>query len=118
MLERNCKTSDLVQGGSALLLWGLPTAALIVGSFWQRGALLWIPAFLVMGAACLANAARCGRRHCYVTGPIYLLAAVYLALAVFHLAPMRPGILLFSVLGVTVLAFLAEVPLGKYRKNV
>jgi hypothetical protein len=28
-----------------------------------------------MGAACVANAARCGRTHCYLTGPFYLAMA-------------------------------------------
>ena len=25
-----------------------------------------------MGVACVANAARCGRTHCYLTGPFFL----------------------------------------------
>jgi len=70
-----------------------------------------------MGIACLANAARCGRMHCYFTGPLLLLAAVYVVLAEFHLVPMRAGIFLDVVILLTVLAFLAELPLGRYRKN-
>jgi hypothetical protein len=30
---------------------------------------------------------------------------------------MRPGIFLYTILGITVLAYLAEIPLGKYRKS-
>ena len=81
MPEQSCQSRDLACGGSALLLWGLPVAALIVGANWRHGLLLWIPAFLVMGAACLANAAQCGRLHCYITGPLFLVAAVYAALS-------------------------------------
>jgi len=33
-------------------------------------------AFLIMGLACIANARRCGRVHCYFTGPLFLLSAV------------------------------------------
>ena len=29
-----------------------------------------------MGGACLVNAKRCGRRHCYLTGPFFLVPAV------------------------------------------
>jgi len=29
-----------------------------------------------MGGACLVNAVRCGRLHCYVTGPFFLLGAI------------------------------------------
>ena len=33
-----------------------------------------------MGAACIANAARCRRTHCYLTGPFFLaMAAVSVA---------------------------------------
>jgi hypothetical protein len=29
-----------------------------------------------MGVACIVNALRCGRVHCYLTGPFFLLMAV------------------------------------------
>ena len=34
-----------------------------------------------MGVACIANAARCGRTHCHLTGPFFLAMA---ALTVAH----------------------------------
>ena len=80
--------------------------------------MLWLPALLMMGVACLRNAARCGRVHCYITGPLSLLAAVYVALSAFHVVPMQPGMFLNIILGVAVLAYLAEIPFGKYRKRV
>jgi hypothetical protein len=115
MSEQSCETRDLARGGSALLLWCLPAVALIVGSSWP---MLWIPALLVMAAACIANAARCGRRHCYVTGPVYLLAAVYVALSALNLAPMHPGAFLFVGFGFTAVACLAEGPFGRYKRKV
>ncbi len=119
MSEQSCETRDLARGGSALLLWCLPFIALIVGLNWQKARpMLWIPAFLVIAAACIGNAARCGRRHCYVTGPVYLLAALYVALSALNLAPMRPGVFLFVVLGITAVACLAEGPFGKYKRKV
>jgi hypothetical protein len=118
MPEPCCKTNDLARGWSAVRLWGLPVIALVVGSYSQRARLvLWIPALLVMGVACLRNAARCGRVHCYITGPLSLLAAVYVVLAGFHLVPIQPGIFLDIILAVAVLACLAELPFGKYRKR-
>src|ERR1700722_6607894 len=119
MSKQSCETKDLARGRSALLLWCLPVVALIIGLNWQRSrSVLWIPAFLIMAAACVANAARCGRRHCYVTGPVYLLAAGYVALSALNLAPMRPGIFLFVVFGITAAACLAEGPFGKYKRKV
>jgi hypothetical protein len=29
-----------------------------------------------MGVTCIANATRCGRTHCYFTGPFFLIMAV------------------------------------------
>jgi hypothetical protein len=38
--------------------------------------ILWSSALSIAGTACLINAFRCGRVHCYFTGPFYLLMAV------------------------------------------
>ncbi len=116
--KQGCQKADLVCGKSAILLWYLPAFALIVGLNWAAARVwLWIPAFLVMGVACLVNAAGCGRLHCFVTGPVYLLAAIYVALAAFGLVPMRPNIFLLIVAGITICAFVAERPLGTYRNK-
>lgn len=74
----SCAQRDLVVSRSGLWFWGLPALLLLVGVFWgDARAPLWSVAFLVGGAACVANAARCGRAHCYLTGPFYLgLSAV------------------------------------------
>ncbi|HZT73474.1 MAG TPA: hypothetical protein VE996_07485 [Terriglobales bacterium] len=116
--KQNYRTYDLACGKSAVLLWYLPVLALIAGLNWAEGRpWLWIPAFAVMGVACLVNAARCGRLHCYVTGPVYLLAALYTAFAAYGILPLRPGLFLTIVLGIAVLALCAECPLGTYRRK-
>ena len=57
--------------------WGLPSAALVCSLFvespWR--AWIWVPSLFWMGGACLVNAIRCGRTHCYFTGPFFLLMA-------------------------------------------
>jgi hypothetical protein len=119
MDEQCCKSSDLLFSWKAILLWCLPVIALIVGSYWQQGRLiLWIPAFLVMGVACLVNAGRCGRVHCYITGPLSFFAIGYVTLSEFHVVPMDAGYFLDSILGISIVAFLIEIPLGRYRKRV
>jgi hypothetical protein len=70
-----------------------------------------------MGFGCVVNATRCGRLLCYVTGPIFLLAAIYVGLSAIKLVPLRPGIFLFVVFAIAMLACLAELPLGRYRKG-
>jgi hypothetical protein len=113
-----CEAEDLLRGWKGVFLWCLPIAGVIVGMSWAKGrAWLWIPAFLVMGGACLANAARCGRRHCYLSGPLFLLAAAYVVLAEFQVVPMRPGIFLNTVVVLSVIVCLAEIPFGRYRRR-
>jgi len=63
---------------SHAVAWGLPILVLLatgwlghpLQSWAWGGALAW------MGLACVANAMRCGRTHCYVTGPFYLAMAL------------------------------------------
>ena len=60
---------------------------------------------------------RCGRLHCYFTGPVFVVAAIYVALVAVNVLPIHPGTFLFTVLAFAMLGCLAEVPLGRYRKR-
>ncbi len=79
----------------------------------------WTFAFTVGGVACLVNARRCGRLHCFYTGPVYVVAA--LASLLYGL-----GILPFGqhgwdwIVGTAAIASLLtccglEMLLGKYK---
>lgn len=60
-------------------LWVGPWVLIIAsGSFGDNliRTVAWTCGFMVMGVACLANARGCGRRHCFYTGPLFLLAAL------------------------------------------
>lgn len=107
---------DLTCGAAALWLWRVPTLMIVAGAFWPAGRFwLWIPAFLVAGGACLVNARRCGRVHCYATGPLYLGAVGYLVLVLLDVVPFRFGWFLGTVVGLSLLAHAAERQLGRYR---
>ncbi len=77
----------------AALVWGLPVALLFLASplaaFWKT--IVWTTAIGWMGAACLVNASRCGRRHCFITGPFFLLIALLAALHGSGAAPLGPN---------------------------
>lgn len=108
---------DLARGWTSWLLWGLPIIALIVGGVWSAHLVwFWVPAFVVMGAACLVNAARCGRTHCYVTGPLFLLAALWVLLSAWGIVPLESGPLALVVFVICSLACCAETPFGRYRQ--
>jgi hypothetical protein len=110
---------DLVGGWWAVLLWCIPTVAIFAGALVPAArAALWIPAFTVMGVACLVNARGCGRLHCYVTGPLFLLAALASALDAFAVVRIDWKTIFFVVALGTVLAYALERARGKYIEVV
>lgn len=105
---------------ASLLLWGLPQIAFILGIFVSPPfrTVLWTASLTVIGVACLVNASRCGRLHCYLTGPFSLLggaASLAYGLGVLPLGPQ--GWLWIGVtvlVGGIVLRYIPERIWGKY----
>jgi len=67
---------------SYVLAWGPPTLLLVAGIFVPAPirTVVWAGSLIWQGMACVANAGRCGRTHCYLTGPFFLaMAAVTVA---------------------------------------
>jgi hypothetical protein len=113
--SRGCMDSDLARKWPGIVLWCLPTLALLAGFAWVTVRMLvWIPALLVMGIACVANARRCGRRHCYITGPIFLLAAIYAMLAEANIVSLRVNLFAIILVGAAALGCFAEQIFGRY----
>ena len=110
-----CSQRDLVGGWWAFVLWCVPTALVLVGVLLPNArALLWVPSFAIMGIACLVNARGCGRLHCFVTGPLFLLASVATALDALAVVTIDWK-LIFAGTGVgTLLAYSLEWIRGKY----
>lgn len=114
------RSQDLTSGRAAVWLWRVPWLLVALGAFWPQARFwVWIPAFLVAGSACVANARRCGRLHCYATGPLYLGAAAYLVLALLRpgAVPFEAGTFLVTVVVLSLAARLAERRLGRYRSG-
>lgn len=58
----------------AFALWRVPLVLVALGIFLPAAqSWLWTTAFLWIGAACTANAFRCGRIHCAIMGPLLLV---------------------------------------------
>jgi hypothetical protein len=91
----------------------------VFNNVWRTA--VWAIALATMGTACVANAFRCGRTHCYLTGPFFLLmtlVTLLYGLGVIQLG--RNGwnlIALTTVLGAIALSCLPEIVLGKYRSR-
>lgn len=114
---------DLAGGMLRLLVvFGLPTAA-VLGT-WLGGLeeavlrIVWPLAFLWLGVACLLNATRCGRVHCWFTGPFFLLMSALSLLHGMRIVFLGPdGWRLLGntfAIGATVLYFLPERIWGRY----
>lgn len=117
--SKGCSPNDLTGRRIAWLLWYVPIGLIIAGSLWSAGGVwLWVPAFVIMGVGCLINAARCGRTHCYITGLLFLLAALYVVLAGLGVLPLNPTVCLIVVFGICFLAQCAETPLGRHHRRV
>ncbi len=115
-MGRTCGEHDFARRRIAWVLWGVPAAMFVVGGLVDpvRRMLLWTPAFVVAGVACVVNAAECGRVHCYVTGPLYLLAAVATVLTGATLVTLHWSWIGYSVIGGTVVAYVPERIRGAY----
>lgn len=109
------RTNDLLGRRVRWLLWGVPALLLAVGGVWDVARpWLWVPALAVGGIACLANAARCGRLHCFLTGPLFLLGAVATVLDALGTVTVDSRWILGGVLGGLAIGYGLEWVRGKY----
>ncbi len=105
-----------------LLVFGLPALAVIgtgLGRFPERVlTIVWPLAFLWLGIACLTNAVRCGRVHCWFTGPFFLVLSALSLLHGTQTLPLGPdGWWLLGKsfgIGAGILYFLPERIWGRY----
>ena len=123
--SESCQHKDWVSNSrSYMLAWGLPGIILISGIFLEPSTrtVMWVGALVWKGVACVANAARCGRTHCYFTGPYFLALAVVTALHGFQIVSLGPDGWLW--LGLTIVGgggalwFLTEKAWGKFLESV
>jgi hypothetical protein len=110
-----CAANDMVTSRLGWLVWGPPGALFLVGIAWDAArAWLWIPALIVAGGACIANASRCGRLHCFVTGPLFLLGALATVASATGIMAIDWRWILGMVIGGTAIGYGLEWLRGKY----
>jgi len=118
--------SDLVEGRlSFFISWVMPLV-ILVGSFFVQAIIvrtwIWVIALSWMGAACLLNAKKCSRTHCYYTGPFYIALALVSFLYGYQIIQLGNngwywlGAIL--VIGTVIIWVTSETLLGKYKHNV
>ena len=88
----NKSRAILSSPGLTFALWWLPPIAIVVAASsgfsvaWRT--IVWTIALGIMGTACVFNAMRCRRVHCYFTGPFFLLMALVTLLFGLGMVPM------------------------------
>ena len=110
-MVETCEKNDFAASTQTFLFfWGIPIAAMVLASFLAppTSILVWAGALFWAGAACAVNAYRCGRLHCYITGPLFLLAGLAILLAGFADAAISITWILIAVAAGTCLAFSLE----------
>ncbi len=104
-----------------ILIWVIPIVILGItaGFGGLYAALSWPPVLLFMGGACLVNARRCGRLHCYFTGPYFLLLALVSLLYGLGVLPLGQHgwqwLCEALVIGAVALCCIPEWLFGRYR---
>jgi hypothetical protein len=108
---------------SFMWAWGFPLLVLFSLNFalgvlpFSAIVIIMSGVFVWMGLACVLNAQRCRRRHCYYSGPIFLIGAVAVLLVGFNVISLgRDGLMIvvWGTLGLALLTFATEPVFGKY----
>jgi hypothetical protein len=120
---RALRHQEWASGWRGLVLWGVPVSILPAASWLPERYLvvIWPGVLTFMGLACLANARRCGRIHCYATGPFFLIMAAIALLYGLGAIPLgRSGwntLGLILLVGSIVLCCGTELLVGRYRSS-
>ncbi len=103
----------------------LPAAVIVlsgnlnIGNRWQAG--VWAVCLGIMAAGCLVNALRCGRTHCYFTGPFLILMGLASLAYGFGALPLGTSgwtwIGGVTLGGAVLLGFVPELLFGTYRRR-
>src|SRR5262245_3086023 len=113
----------LCSGKTMFVFWCLPAFVFALGFFVSPGlrTVLWMLSLGFMGIMCLLNASRCGRIHCYFTGPFFILGAIASLGYGIGLLPFGPSgwkwIGNTTIIGAIVLSFIPEFVFGRYRRT-
>ena len=114
-MSDRCTEDDLVTHKSALLLWYIPGALLLIGVFWSEARVwVWTPALVVAGDSVRAERSPLRPAALLFHRATHLLGATATLLRGFGIVPVRWSWILYAVLGGSLLSFAPEWVGDKY----
>jgi hypothetical protein len=104
------------------LLWKAPALVMVATGFIEVGmtarGVVWAACLATFGGGCIANALRCGRLHCYLTGPFFLLMSLVSLLHGLRVISLGPlgwlWIGMVTIVGALTLTYFPERIWGPY----
>lgn len=114
----SCHGQDLTANRWAQGVWFANKVAFVVGWFvaaWRP--VFWSVPMAAAGVLCVANATRCGRLHCYFTGPVFLAGAALTVLRTLGLISLSWNLLGSFIVAAFALAWIPELLFGKYART-
>jgi hypothetical protein len=116
-------TDLLARLGSAFFWWCLPLALGFGGqAFWPHvEGPIWALSLAWMGTGCILNAVRCRRLHCYIVGPVFLIAAIVeilMAAGLVVLGAHAASNVAGAALVLALLSFVPELIWGRYVRRI
>jgi hypothetical protein len=113
-----CSQRDLTTQRWSRSTWLATATAFIVGALFPIARpILWSTSLALAGVLCVINAARCGRLHCYITGPFFLAASVLSILRGTGVISLSWTALGIGIVLATAFAYAPEFVLGKYVRD-
>lgn len=110
------------QFASRLIWWVLPALLIVAASSFRLSLMhtgfVFAGGFAWMGTGCALNAWRCGRLHCYFTGPVLWLGATGTMLAGFRVLSGAHDLnySIYGTIALVVVSYIPEVLWGKYAR--
>lgn len=123
--DKRARRDLSARAGSFLAIWGAPILIGVAGGLlaptqsWAAG--VWSIMFFWMGAACVFNARRCGRLHCYFAGPVLLAGATLAgarAVSAFDPGANSLPMIVSVTIGFAALTWALEGVWGKYVRSL
>ncbi len=110
--KRNLSIAWILPGITIFLSWLTDLSSITT-------ALIWASALSWMGFACLRNAQQCGRRHCFYSGPYFLISALFALAIGFDWEPFTAvtfnQLALYLAIATPLICFLPDMLWGKYK---